>query len=339
MNQRGVIYFYYKLGLENKDIHEHLLDVYGDDAVSEKTVEYWTHQFKLGRTDIKDAPRPGRPREESYRIFVQVQIEKDPYITARQIAKNTNISISTVLNILTNELGYNYRYLRWVPHILSNEMKLQRVIQSKEILKALQTAKRSHFTNILSGDESWFLYTTYPKGRWVLEGEDPGERLKPTHYQKKTMVTIFIKKNGSFFVELLPQGQKFNSKYFIDIIIPLIDNLAYPDGWVKGQKKCLVHFDNAPSHKSKLTTNELAKFPFRILPNPKYSPDISPLDFGIFGTVKSKMPNESISSEEVLKEIIESILIDLGPTFIKSVFEAWEERLQHVINNNGDFIK
>ena len=34
----------------------------------------------------------------------------------------------------------------------------------------------------------WFLYTTYPKGRWVLEGEDPGERLKPTHYQKKLTI-------------------------------------------------------------------------------------------------------------------------------------------------------
>lgn len=338
MYQRGIVHFYFKLHSTNQEIHTHLKDVYGDEAMSMKSVEYWTHQFKLGRTDIDDASRPGRPQEESYRILVQVQIEKDPYITARQIAKNTDISISTVLSILTNDLGYNYRYLRWVPHILSDEMKIQRVIQSKEILRTLQTAKRSHFSNILSGDESWFLYTTYPRGRWVLAGEDPGERLKPSHFQKKTMVTIFIKKNGTFFVELLPQGEKFNSKYFINIIIPLIDKLAYPNGWTKGEKKSLVHFDNAPSHKSKLTTSELAKFPFRVIPNPKYSPDVSPLDFGIFGTVKSKMPNESIDSEEALKEIIESILIDLGPAFIKSVFEAWEDRLQQVINNNGNYI-
>lgn len=140
--------------LTNKEIHTHLKDVYGDEAMSMKSVEYWTHQFKLGRTDIKDASWPGRPQEESYRILVQIQIAKDPYITARKIAKSTNISISTVLSILTNDLGYNYRYLRWMPHIRSDEMKIQRVNQSKEILRALQTTKRSHFSNILSGDES-----------------------------------------------------------------------------------------------------------------------------------------------------------------------------------------
>ena len=130
MHQRGVVHFYFKLHLTNQEFHAHLKNVYGDEAMSMKSVEYWTHQFKLGRTDINDASRPGRPQEESYRILVQVQIEKDPYITARQIAKNTDISISTVLSILTNDLGYNYRYLRWVPHILSDEMKIQRVIQS-----------------------------------------------------------------------------------------------------------------------------------------------------------------------------------------------------------------
>lgn len=45
-----------------------------------------------------------------------------------------------------------------------------------------------------------------------------------------------------------------------------------------------------------VTTSELAKFLFRIIPNPKYSPDVSPLDFRIFRTVKFKMPNELIDS-------------------------------------------
>ena len=63
------------------------------------------------------------------------------------------------------------------------------------------------------------------------------------------------------------------------------------------------------------------------------------MDFGIFGTVKNKMPYESIDSEESLKEIIVSILNDLGKEFIKRVFEAWEERLIQVIKNKGEYIK
>lgn len=44
---------------------------------------------------------------------------------ARQIAKNTNISISTVLCILTNEFGYNYKYLSWMLHILLNKKPIK----------------------------------------------------------------------------------------------------------------------------------------------------------------------------------------------------------------------
>ena len=157
--------------------------------------------------------------------------------------------------------------------------------------------------------------------------------------KKKSMVSIFIKKNGTFFVDLLPNGQKFNSEYFVDSIIPQINTLAYPKGYKYGNKRCLLHFDNAPSHKSALTKSVLAKLPFNLIPNPEYSPDVSPLDFGIFGTVKNKMPYESIDSEESLKEIIVSILNDLGKEFIKRVFEAWEERLIQVIKNKGEYIK
>lgn len=265
MEQRGVIHFYSKMKVSNKDIHSHLVQVYGEDALSLKSVEYWTHEFKVGRNTIEDAARSGRPKEISYRFNIQSLVEDDPYISARQIAKATYIPLTTVLDILKNELGYNYRHLRWIPHQLTCQMKKNRVTQCTQILNALRSAKRSHFSNIITGDESWFLYVNQPKARWVLADEDPGEIVEPSIYQKKIMVTIFIRKNGTFFVELLPEGQKFNSSYFTKSIIPLISDLAYPNGYKQGEKKCLLHFDNAPSHRSNLTKSVLAKYPFKIL--------------------------------------------------------------------------
>lgn len=152
------------------------------------------------------------------------------------------------------------------------------------------------------------------------------------------MVSIFVKKNGEFFVELLPEGQNFNSQYFIDVIIPKIYDLAYPKGWKTKDKKCLLHFDNAPSHKSKITMETLAKYPFKLILNPPYSPDISPLDFSILGTIKSKMPFETLESDEALREAIETILNDLGKDYLKNVFLAWEKRLQDVISRNGEYL-
>lgn len=334
-----MIHFLFELGHSNESIHQELMKVYKDKALSKKAVEYWTHEFRIGRKTIEDAPRSGRPPDPKKRSLVQALIENDPFITARQIAREAGISPTIVINILTKELGYNYLHLRWIPHRLTFEMKKRRIEQSRVILDHLQTANRGHFTNIITGDESWFLYLVQPKARWVLAGDDPGEIVIGSNYQKKSMVSIFIKKNGTFFVDLMPNGQKFNSEYFVNSIVPQINSLAYPDGYKFGRKKCLLHFDNAPSHKSHFILNALAKLPFNLIPNPEYSPDVSPLDFGVLGTIKNKMPYESIDSEEALKEIIEEILNDLGSDFIMKVFQAWEERLQEVINIKGEYIK
>lgn len=320
MDQRANIYLLYKLEKSNEEIYESLKQVYGDQAYSLKTVEYWTKQFKLGRKSINDEPRSGRPADPRIRIQIEAQINEDPYISAHQIARNTGIPYSTVL------------------HILTPEIMEKRVIQAKVILNALQTANRSHFSNIITGDESWFLYVNQPKARWVLDGEFPGDIVERSKYEKKIMVTIFIRKNGTFFVDLLPHGQKFDSNYFVNCIIPQINQLAYPNGWQSGKKKALVHFDNAPSHKSKFTSESLTKFPFKLIPNPIYSPDVAPLDFGVLGTIKERLPYEAIDSDEALKAIIESILGDFGAEFFQKLFRAWEERLIKLIENNGNYI-
>lgn len=244
-----MIHFLYEKGLNNESIYQELLNVYKDKALSKKTVEYWTHEFMTGRKSIENAPKSGRPPDIRKRILVQALIENDPYITARQIAREACISPTIVIDILTKELGYKYLHLRWIPHLFTFDMKKRRVEQSKVILKHLQTANRGHFTNIITGDESWFFYLVQPKARWVLAGEEPGEILITSNYQKKSMASIFIKKNGTFFVDMLPSGQKFNSDYFVNSIVPQITSLAYPDGYKYGRKQCLLHFDNAPSHK------------------------------------------------------------------------------------------
>ena len=82
----------------------------------------------------------------------------------------------------------------------------------------------------------------------------------------------------------------------------------------------------------------MAHFPFDTLPNPPYSPDISILDFGVFGTVKGKMPYTEFQSSKELKEKICDVLDELRPDFIKKLFKEWEVRLKEVIRPKGEYI-
>lgn len=112
------------------------------------------------------------------------------------------------------------------------------------------------------------------------------------------MVTFFITRNSDFSVELLPQGKTFDTKYFTTSILPQINKLAFPTGYNEGDKKALVHFDNARPHKSAGAQEVFKTYSFEAVPNPSYITDISPLNFGVFGTVKNLMQIGTIESDE-----------------------------------------
>lgn len=112
------------------------------------------------------------------------------------------------------------------------------------------------------------------------------------------MVTFFITRNSDFSVELLPQGKTFDAEYFTTSILPQINKLAFPTGYNEGDKKALVHFDNARPHKSAGAQEVFKTNSFEAVPNPSYITDISPLNFGVFGTVKNLMQIGTIESDE-----------------------------------------
>ena len=104
MEQRCVIYFLFLKKFKGKQIHAELVDVYGPNAYSYESVKYWVKQFKLGRTNLNDE-------------------DNDPYISSKQICKKLQITHNTVIKILTENLGREYRHLRWVPHFLNQQQK------------------------------------------------------------------------------------------------------------------------------------------------------------------------------------------------------------------------
>ena len=60
---RAVIKFLTKEGAKAKEIHRHMVDVYGDSSRKNSTVANWSAEFKRGRDSLEDDPRPGCPAD------------------------------------------------------------------------------------------------------------------------------------------------------------------------------------------------------------------------------------------------------------------------------------
>jgi hypothetical protein len=97
-------------------------------------------------------------------------LSEGPFASVRQLAHRTHRHASTVYDSLTHKLGFTVRYLRWVPHLLSEADKHTRAQFSFELSELLHHQKDKAWYNIGTLNESWFYFTTDHERIWLPEG-------------------------------------------------------------------------------------------------------------------------------------------------------------------------
>ena len=151
------------------------------------------------------------------------------------------------------------------------------------------------------------------------------------------MLTIFWNPNGFTIVKVLPESERFTAEYFINNILKDLceKTRQLPN---RGNRKVIVHYDNARPHTARKVTRFLEENHMKKAPHPSYSPDIAPCDFFLFGYIKQKLQGEYFESVDSLLERVLEILDDISPGTLHSTFLDWEKRLQKIIDTNGDYV-
>jgi transposase len=166
------------VGTPPAEIARKLNRALGTTSLSERHVLRLYSQFTTGgRTESGQMDRCGRPRtatgDEMSELVLTLILEMDGASTA-EICDRVNISPTSVRTIL-HEIGYQYRRSRWIPHALTDNLRLNRVDTAKENLYQLNHDSRL-LERIIAIDETWLeAYTPQNPnmvGEWVAPGEN-----------------------------------------------------------------------------------------------------------------------------------------------------------------------
>ena len=128
--------------------------IYGPQTNSTRTVFRWV---KAGKCSVENDTCPGRPKTfvtKSNITAVKIVVEQDARLSVKDIASCTGVSEGSVQTILKRCLDLRKVCAKWVPHLLTEEQKTQRLKCARELLKTYKGCNSRVISNLLSGDET-----------------------------------------------------------------------------------------------------------------------------------------------------------------------------------------
>ena len=116
-------------------------------------------------------------------------------IKVREIVEASGISQGTVFSILHEKLGMKKISARWVPRLLSEENKRNRVVESEAIWALFRRIPDEFLRRYTTVDEAWIHHYTpelkEQSKQWVFEGEQTPKKAKTVKSAGMVMAMVF----------------------------------------------------------------------------------------------------------------------------------------------------
>lgn len=320
-----------------------ITEAYKEDSLSRAQVFRWFNEFKNGRESVEDMERSGRPstsRVDETVAKVKELLDSDRRLSLKMIADEVSVNKFTVHQIVTQDLMMRKVCAKLVPRVLTAEQKQQRVDVCREMLNALEN--NPHFLdNVVTGDESWtFQYDPETKAQsseWHTPASPRPKKARMSKSRIKTMLIVFFDKRGLIHKEFVPQGKTVNAEFYKEVLQRL--HRAVKRKRQDLAQRWRLHHDNAPAHTAFLVTSYLTRIGVEVLPQPPYSPDLSPPDFFLFPKVKRCLKGHRFDDIPNIQRAVTKALTGITQTDYSGAYEAWKTRWQRCVDAQGEYFE
>ena len=165
------------------------------------------------------------PRTKATIAAVKIVVEQDARLSVKYIASCTGKSEGSVQTILKKRLDLRKVCARWVPHLLTEEQKTQRLKCARELLKTYKGCNSRVISNLLTGDETW-VHMFEPQRRadnkqWKRKDQKhPCTCIaKRAISSKKVLYAIFFNSSGSVAQVPCPSGHTVSGRFYKNSVL------------------------------------------------------------------------------------------------------------------------
>ena len=238
--------------------------IYGPQTISICSFR-WVKAFKAGKFSVEDDTRPGRPKlsvTKANMAVVKIVVEQDVQLSVKDIASCTGISESSVETILKKCLDLRKVCARWVPHLLTEEQKTQRLKCARELLKTFKGCNSRVISNLLTADET-LVHMFEPQRRadskqWKRKDQKRPCIAKRTINSKKMLYAIFFNSSGPVVQVPCPSGHTITGRFYKNSVLKKVKEFYNKKRPSKGWSGVHLLHDSASSHKCEIVKSFLA---------------------------------------------------------------------------------
>jgi hypothetical protein len=190
MDQRPIALYLSMKGLSATLIYQELVDTLGREVAAYSTVTWYLREARFAGQSEEVPIETELMTPNPVDIAILGALADRPFSSVRELSRLTYLSRTTIHRHLTESLCFAIRYLRWIPHRLSDQQKAIRVNLSRELLRVLEVQQSRDWHDIVTLDESWFYFSTDHERIWLAPGETVPDRERDMIQSPKMMITI-----------------------------------------------------------------------------------------------------------------------------------------------------
>lgn len=341
MEERIALVTFRLRGLTYEQVREAFTRRFRKPAPTRKNIRTLVNKFqRTGRVD--DEERSGRPSTSQETVLrIQEAIERSPRASTRRVSRELDVPHTTVWKVLRFTLKKRAYHLQ-VLHKLEAEDYAAREAMCFDLLEAANN--EDLMQNILFSDEATFHIcgNVHKHNCRIWADQQPNAILEWQRDTPKVNVWLGMTANKIYGPFMFAEPTVTGTTY-CDMLEFFLGPQLVQDGIVE---TVIFQQDGAPPNFA-LTVRDFLNgiFPNRWIGRGSQrlwasrSPDLTPLDFFVWGFIKSKVYATKVNNLQDLKQRIRVAAALITPAMIQRVFRATKERWETCFEVQGGHIE
>jgi [histone H3]-lysine36 N-dimethyltransferase SETMAR len=326
-----------------KEIEKTIAAAYKDVTLKKTQIYEIIKLVKKGKSTEDKRKFNGRRkvRDPAFIADVATAVKENRRVTVRKLASTFGVTKNTIHRTLRKDLNLSKKSARWVPKLLTDEMKMERVRTSEALLAMVRRRSLAVLDNVVTMDESAVSFHTPETKRqsmqWLPKGQPGPIKAKVHATRTKQMVLCFFDSKGLIYTNYVPRGTTVNANYILDALGRFM-KIFKQKRPITAQQDWFLHWDNAPVHSAAVVQDWLAARGVQVLQHPPYSPDLAPADFFLFPKLKNHLAGKTITAQSFKKEW-EGAVRTLSAADFADAFQQWHRRCEKCVAIGGSYVE